>query len=106
MLRRHTCCLLRSSLRNHHAKSDPCTASVTQIVEYNQQRELQLPYGNLRVQGADNGLVFGLYLNKTAPQQMFEPTVFRPINISYQGTARPIDTTKITMLWRGRQTFG
>ncbi len=46
---------------------------------------LQWPQGSVTVQGADNGLVFDFYLNKTRPEQMFDPSLFRTMNISFQG---------------------
>ena len=46
---------------------------------------LQWPQGSVAVQGADNGLVFDFYLNKTRPEQMFDPSLFRTMNISFQG---------------------
>ncbi len=59
-----------------------------QIVEYNQQTVLQWPQGSVDVQGADNGLIFDFYLNKTRPEQMFDPSLFRTMNISYAGVCR------------------
>lgn len=58
---------------------------------------LQWPQGNITVQGADNGLIYGMYLNKTTEQQMFDPSLFRPVNISYFpgalcGAGDPSDT--------------
>lgn len=47
--------------------------------------KLVWPQGNVTVAGADNGLTYGLYLNKTAPQQMFDPTLFRAIDIDFAG---------------------
>jgi hypothetical protein len=58
-----------------------------QIIEYNTLREIQWPYGKINVTGADNGLIYPLYLNKTAQQQMFDPTLFRAVDISYAGAA-------------------
>ena len=56
-----------------------------QILSYNKQSELVWPEGNVTVSGADNGLLFPLYLNKTAPQQMFDPTLFRAVDITFAG---------------------
>lgn len=64
------------------ALRDGCVA---QILEYNQLRTIQWPYGKLNVTGADNGLIYPLYLNKTERQQMFDPTLFRAIDISFAG---------------------
>ena len=60
---------------------------VVQILEYNQQTVLQWPQGSVDVQGADNGLIFDFYLNKTRPEQMFDPSLFRTVNISYAGAS-------------------
>ena len=56
-----------------------------QIIEYNTLREIQWPFGKINVTGADNGLIYPLYLNKTAQQQMFDPTLFRAIDITFAG---------------------
>lgn len=58
---------------------------VLQIITYNEVDKLVWPEGNVTVAGADNGLTYGLYLNKTAPQQMFDPTLFRAIDIDFAG---------------------
>lgn len=44
---------------------------------------LQWLHGNISVQGADNGMIYGMYLNKTLEQQMFDPNLMRPVNTTY-----------------------
>ena len=68
------------------SSATPCP----QILEYNEQEVLQWPQGSVTVQGADNGLVFDFYLNKTRPEQMFDPSLFRTMNISFQGAIRRV----------------
>lgn len=58
-----------------------------QIITYNEQSILRRPEGNIVVQGADDGLDFPSYLNKTAEQQIFDPAVNQPMNSMYQGTS-------------------
>jgi len=62
-----------------------CYVFPLQIISYNKVDKLVWPQGNVTVAGADNGLTYGLYLNKTAPQQMFDPTLFRAIDIDFAG---------------------
>ena len=57
------------------------------MIDFNASPVIQWPLGNISVKGADNGLTFPLYLNKTAPQQMFDPSLNRPIDIMFQGAA-------------------
>lgn len=56
-----------------------------QILEFNNQTILRRPKGNIVVKGADNGVDFSSYLNKTAEQQIFDPALNQPVNTMYQG---------------------